>query len=85
MATHWLPNMIRKFQRDYPGIDYELLLGDYTEIEEWIADGRVDCGFLRLPARPEFETCFLEQDRLLAILPEAHPLANLEKIPVSAL
>lgn len=85
MATHWLPNMIRKFQRDYPGIDYELLLGDYTEIEEWIADGRVDCGFLRLPARPEFETCFLEQDRLLAILPEAHPLANLEKIPVAAL
>ena len=53
----------------------KLLPGDYTEIEEWIADGRVDCGFLRLPARPEFETCFLEQDRLLAILPENHSLA----------
>lgn len=53
--------------------------------KEWIADGRVDCGFLRLPARSEFETCFLEQDKLLAVLPENHSLAHLEKIPVAAL
>lgn len=33
VATHWLPRIIQAFQRDYPGIDYELLLGDYTEIE----------------------------------------------------
>lgn len=85
VATHWLPNIIREFQKTYPNIDYELLLGDYTEIEEWISEGRVDCGFLRLPAHAEFETIFLEQDRLLAILPESHPLADMEKIPVAAL
>lgn len=85
VATHWLPNIIREFQKTYPNIDYELLLGDYTEIEAWIADGRVDCGFLRLPTYPEFETIFLEQDRLLAILPENHSLAPLEKVPVAAL
>ena len=48
VATHWLPNIIREFQKEYPGIDYELVLGDYTEIETWIDEGRVDCGFLRL-------------------------------------
>ena len=85
VATHWLPNIIKKFQNDYPNINYELLLGDYTEIENWILEGRVDCGFLRLPTRHEFETCFLEQDRLLAILPENHSLAHLEKFPVTAL
>ncbi|MDC7286541.1 LysR family transcriptional regulator [Blautia schinkii] len=85
VATHWLPNIIREFQKTYPNIDYEMLLGDYTEIEAWIADGRVDCGFLRLPTYPEFETIFLEQDRLLAILPENHSLAPLEKVPVAAL
>lgn len=85
VATHWLPKIIKEFQKSYPNIDYELLLGDYTEIEEWIADGRVDCGFLRLPTRPEFETIFLEQDKLLAVLPEDHPLAKQEKIPVAAL
>lgn len=85
VATHWLPNIIREFQKDYPNIDYELLLGDYTEIEEWIADGRVDCGFLRLPTHPDFETIFLEQDKLLAILPENHPLAGCAQFPVAEL
>lgn len=85
VATHWLPNIIKAFQRDYPNIDYKLLLGDYTEIGAWIAEGRVDCGFLRLPTHPEFETIFLEQDQLMAILPEGHPLAGAETVPVSAL
>ena len=85
VATHWLPNMIKAFQTDYPNIDYELLLGDYTEIEEWIITGRVDCGFIRLPVQHDLETIFLEQDKLLAILPQNHPLTNLEKIPVAAL
>ena len=84
-ATHWLPNIIKEFQKDYPNIDYELLLGDYTEIEEWILEGRVDCGFLRLPTHPELETIFLEQDKLMAIIPEDHHLANCGKFPVTAL
>lgn len=85
VATHWLPNIIKRFQTDHPGIDYELLPGDYREIEAWIAEGRVDCGFLRLPTRPEFETISLAQDRLLAVLPEGHPLSGYEKVPVAAL
>lgn len=85
VATHWLPNIIKEFQKDYPNIDYELLLGDYTEIEEWILEGRVDCGFLRLPTHPELETVFLEQDKLMAIIPENHRLADCRKFPVTAL
>lgn len=85
VATHWLPNIIKEFQKNYPNIDYELLLGDYTEIENWILGGRVDCGFLRLPTHPDLETIFLEQDKLLVILPETHPLANCEHFPVAAL
>ncbi len=85
VASQWLPNIIREFQKDYPDIDYELLLGDYTEIEEWILEGRVDCGFVRLPVHAELETVFLEQDRLLVVLPEGHPLAGCDKFPVNAL
>lgn len=85
VATHWLPNVIREFQKDYPNIDYELLLGDYTEIENWILEGRVDCGFLRLPTHPDLETIFLEKDNLLVILPETHPLAACDRFPVTAL
>ena len=82
VATHWLPHIIKEFQKDYPNIDYELLLGDYTEIEEWITTGRVDCGFLRIPANSDFDITYLDQDRLLAVLPENHPYATYEKFPV---
>ena len=85
VATHWLPKMIREFQKKYPNIEYEMLLGDYHEIEEWVVDGRVDCGFLRLPAVSQLDTFFLEQDELLAILPEDHPLADRSCFPVAAL
>lgn len=85
VATHWLPNIISRFQKDYPNIDYELLLGDYFEIEEWISEGRVDCGFLRSPVIPEFDSIQLERDDLLAILPENHPLATSDEISITSL
>lgn len=85
VATHWLPNIIRAFQKDYPNVDFELVMGDYGEIEDWILEGRVDCGFLRLPADPALEVIPLARDNLVAILPQEHPLAALEKIPLEAL
>lgn len=37
VATHVLPPVIARFRADYPDIDYELLMGDYSEIEQWVA------------------------------------------------
>lgn len=85
MATHWLPRIVREFQQDYPNIEYELLLGDYLEIERWVLDGRVDCAFLRLPAHAQLQTKFLARDRLMAVLPEGHPLAGRERVPLACL
>lgn len=85
VATHWLPNMICRFRQDYPHVDFELLMGSYPEIEQWVAQGRADCGFLRLPAQTDLETVCLEEDELLAVLPEGHPLAQLERVPIRAL
>ena len=85
IATHYLPDILRAFRRDYPGMEYELLLGDYTEIEDWIRTGRVDLGFLRLPTDTQFSTRKILQDELMAILPEGHSLAEKQRVPASAL
>ena len=85
VATHWLPYILQAFSRDDPGIDYELLLSDYCEVEGWLASGQVDCGFVRLPTRPEFATIFLQPDDLAAVLPAEHPLAAGETCSVQAL
>ena len=84
-ATHWIPNIIEKFRRQYPRVTYELLIGDYAEIATWIMEGRVDCGFLRLPTAAPMDVTFLESDRLLVILPEHHPLAGCDVFPLDQL
>lgn len=33
VAINWLPNIFAVLQKDYPGIEYEMLLGDYDEVE----------------------------------------------------
>lgn len=85
VATHWLPSIIAKYEKQYPNIEYELLLGDYKEIEKWISEGRVDFGFLRLPTQKTFETIELEEDEQMVVLPANHPLVNEELFPVKAL
>ncbi len=85
IATHWLPNIITRFQQDYPHIDYELLMGNYEEIEEWVLEGKADCGFLPLPVSPSLETIHLARDELVVTLPENHPMALAESFPPEAL
>lgn len=82
VAIHWLPNLFAALQKDYPGIEYEMLLGDYDEVEQWIDEGRVDCGFLRLPTRPKFDTILLKQDEYQVVLPVGHPLAQQEAVDI---
>ena len=85
VAINGLPNIFAVLQRDYPGIEYEMLLGDYDEVEHWIDEGRVDCGFLRLPTLPKFDTLLLKQDEYKAVLPMGHPLAAKETMAVEEL
>lgn len=82
VATHWLPKIITAFKKDYPKIDFELLLGDYHEIENWISTGRVDLGFVKSPTLDKFDTIEIESDPLMAILPQNHPTKHLETFPI---
>jgi DNA-binding transcriptional LysR family regulator len=86
VATHILPKVIGRFQKDYPAIEYELLMGDYTEIDGWVASGRVDFGFLpRAPRYSGLAERVVERDELMAVLPVGHRLAGEASVPVSAL
>lgn len=85
VATQWIPPIIKKFQTDYPGIEYELLMGSYAEIENWILEGKADCGFLPMPVNPRLEAFPLDDDELVVILPEDHPLSGCQKFPLKEL
>ncbi|MDO4384259.1 MAG: LysR family transcriptional regulator, partial [Eubacteriales bacterium] len=85
VATHILPKVIQRFKSDYRGVKYELLLGDYNEIEEWVHSGRVDIGFVLLPTQDNFDVISVGTDEMMAILPKGHPLARYERIPLEEL
>lgn len=84
VAAHVLPGAMGSFRREHPGIDFELLEGDYAEITQWLAEGRVGLGTLRAPAPAGVEAETLVADELVAVLPRRHPFADAEEVPLAA-
>lgn len=82
VAVHWLPPVLKEFQRDYPHVDFKLLNGDYHDVNEWLSDGSVDLGFVTLPCALGCETITLMEDRLLAILPRDSRYASYPRFPL---
>ena len=85
VATHWLPNIVRRYREDYPNIDYEITTRGYSEVERMIAEGQVDFGFVRLPTWPSFDTIYLGRDELKVVMAADHPMASVDRFPISAL
>ncbi len=76
IAINYLPPIIRDFGALYPGVEIALMSGSYADVEEALSEGRIDCGFVTLPSRPEFLVRLLLQDRLLAVVNAGSPLAG---------
>lgn len=83
VSVNWLPAILKDFQQDYPNIEIKLCEGDYREIEDWIADGVIDCGFLSLPTQDMLEVIPLHKDQMLVLLPIDHPLSSQTKLTLS--
>ena len=76
VATHVLPKAIEQFLLRYPDVSYEILLGDYDEIEEWTEEGRADFGIGRIPTSPHLSATPFIKDELKVLLPKGHSLAK---------
>jgi len=85
VATHWLPSIIARFRQDYPNIDYEIITAGYSAVERMIAEGEVDCGFVRLPVKHNMDTIYIEHDELKVVMALDHPMARESRFPVRAL
>lgn len=85
VAINCLPDAFDSFRKDYPGIEYEMLLGDYEEVERWIDEGRVDFGFISLPSAGRFETVTFRRDEYKVVLPHKHRIASHKKIDIHEL
>ncbi|MEA5040673.1 MAG: LysR family transcriptional regulator [Clostridiaceae bacterium] len=82
VAVHWLPGIMKEFQTDYPQIEFRLFNGDYYDVDRWLDEEEVDLAFVAYPPDADCDYQPLFKDRLLAILPPGHHLADRERFPL---
>lgn len=83
VAVSWLPAMMKAFQAEHPEAEFRLFDGAYAEVDEYVRTGAVDFGFVSLPDALECDMIPVKEDRLLAVLPQGHPLAEAEAVPTA--
>ena len=83
VAVSWLPAMMKAFQAEHPEAEFRLFDGAYAEVDEYVRTGAVDFGFVSLPDALECDMIPVKEDRLLAVLPQGHPLAAAEAVPAA--
>lgn len=69
ISRNWLPTVIHAYQKDYPGIEIELLEGGTDEIVAWLNDSIADVGLVSRRHTESLEWISLYEDPLMAILP----------------
>lgn len=82
MSQHLLPGLMSDFSRIYPKINFVLTQGDNTTLPEWINSGIIDFGFVYPEASSGLVNRPIVKDVYLAVLPEGHPYAEMEAVPL---
>ncbi len=80
ITCHWMPTLIKGFQKNYPKVQFLFHQGDYTLIPEWIRVGKIDFGFITPLVNTDLKTIIIKDGEMLAVLPKNHPLAKQKRI-----
>lgn len=81
-----LPDIVEAFRTDTPDVRIHLVQADLTRQAALLGAGDLDVGIVTGPVgRPGFDTVNVQSDRLVAILPTAHPLAGRDRIGLADL
>jgi DNA-binding transcriptional LysR family regulator len=82
-----LPALAAALRRELPGVTLDLRGELLTPAQvARLLDGTLDLGLLRPPVHErDLSTEVLRSEPLIAVLPEAHPLANAEAVPLEQL
>lgn len=78
----WIAKLIQDFTKLYPDVKIELTNGVYRDIENGIAEGRLDCGFLSSVENDPLDFTPLFDDPMMVILSPKHALAKAESLPL---
>ena len=84
-AIHWVPNIIKAFQKDYPHVEIQIIEGGSDTIEEIMTSRQAELCLYAGGEGKGFEWIPLRRDRLRALVPPDHPLSRKKAVPLEAL
>jgi DNA-binding transcriptional LysR family regulator len=77
MGTYFLPGMIGRYNKRYPGIDIDVRMGNSHKIMNSLLEGEGDIGFAgRIKVNPRLEAIPIHREKLLVVSAPDNPLAN---------
>jgi len=77
IASYWLPPILMRFHRDYPGIELDLAIGNTRTVSDAVIQGQAELGFVEgeLDA-PVLSSQVVSQDALVVVVGASHPWAD---------
>ena len=63
-SIHWIPKIIREFQKSYPDIRFKIIEGTEGDLAEWIENRRVDIGFISYQKNQRYQFLPVMDDEL---------------------
>jgi DNA-binding transcriptional LysR family regulator len=77
IASYWLPPLLMRFHRDYPGIELDLTIGNTRTVTEAVINGAAELGFIEGEVdAPALSMTIVAQDALVIVVPPHHPWAD---------
>ncbi|MFO1443909.1 LysR family transcriptional regulator [Bacillus sp. Bva_UNVM-123] len=76
ISTNWIPYIIKEMEKKYPNIEIQLIEGNYAEIEKWLLNSELDCGFVnnKTTSLHSFDIVKLKTEPLLCVVSQQSPL-----------
>jgi len=76
MGTYFLPKIIGRFNRRYPGIEIDLQMGNSDQVMHLVLEGMVDLGFSGMTTNhARLESILIHQEKLILVASPRHPLS----------
>ena len=82
IATTWLPEIVRRFKSDYPGIQIIIMESIKTDIIRHFDQNEADLAFLAYSEPMPYEWIPLDESNIIAAVPEDHRLADADSFPI---
>ena len=85
LASAWMPQLVARFQKDFPQVRINIFEGTQKDIVEHLISGKSDIAFFNNSMMTgRYDWIPIKSDPMMAVVPKGHKLAGLDKFPVEA-